>query len=150
MARKYGRTFKIKSFKDFQLEIGVINRDYPKSIYFDIKCYLTSIDTNYRQNMRKFVKSIENTLEVNLDKVLFKDKYIFVIDSPHTFKDTGTGFVSISVSLFLKYPEDFSEKHYVSKITTLVEIINNNLFQESELFEVKKSNKNLKKKLMDL
>ena len=71
---KKARTYKIKEFENFQLEVGVINKENPKSIYFNLKGHLNSIDTNDRQNIRKFLKSIENTVERNIDKVLFVEE----------------------------------------------------------------------------
>ena len=141
MTKKYGRTYRTKKYDNIQLEVGVINKESPKSIYCDIKCYLRSIDTNYKQNIRKFLKSIENTIELNIDRVLFNRRFIFITDVPDTMVINGNGFVSLGINLFLNYPEDFNDKHYVQKVETLVEIILNNNINESELFYVTKSNR---------
>jgi len=141
MAKKYGRTYKTKKYDNIQMEVGVINNEFPKSIYCDIKCYIKSVDTNYRQNIRKFLKSIENTIELNIDTVLFNKRFIFISDIPDTMVTKGDGFVSFSINLFLNHPEDFCNKHYVQKIETLVEIIVDKNFNDSELFHVSKSNR---------
>lgn len=141
MTKKYGRTYRTKKYDNIQLEVGVINKESPKSIYCDIKCYLRSIDTNYKQNIRKFLRAIENTIELNIDRVLFNKRFIFVTDVPDTMVINGNGFVSLGINLFLNYPEDFNDKHYVQKVETLVEIILKNNINESELFYVTKSNR---------
>jgi hypothetical protein len=141
MTKKFSRIYKTKTYDNIQLEIGIINRECPKSIYFDIRCYIKSIDTNYKHNLRKFLKSIENTVELNIDTVLFNKKFIFVTDTPDTMATLGHGFISLGFNLFLNYPDDFNDKHYVYKVETLVEIILKDNINESELFEVKKSNR---------
>lgn len=141
MTKKYGRTYRTKKYDNIQLEVGVINKESPKSIYCDIKCYLRSIDTNYKQNIRKFLRAIENTIELNIDRVLFNKRFIFVTDVPDTMVINGNGFVSLGINLFLNYPEDFNDKHYIQKVETLVEIILKNNINESELFYVTKSNR---------
>lgn len=141
MTKKYGRTYRTKKYDNIQLEVGVINKESPKSIYCDIKCYLRSIDTNYKQNIRKFLRAIENTIELNIDRVLFNKRFIFVTDVPDTMVINGNGFVSLGINLFLNYPEDFNDKHYLQKVETLVEIILKNNINESELFYVTKSNR---------
>jgi hypothetical protein len=141
MTKKFGRVYKTKTYDNIQLEVGIINRESPKSIYCDIKCYIKSIDTNYKHNLRKFLKSIENTIELNMDKVIFNKRYIFVTDIPDTMETLGDGFITLGINLFLNYPEDFNDKQCVQKIETLVEIILNNNINESELFYVTKSNR---------
>lgn len=141
MTKKYGRTYRTKKYDNIQLEVGVINKESPKSIYCDIKCYLRSIDTNYKQNIRKFLRAIENTIELNIDRVLFNKRFIFITDVPDTMTTNGNGFVSLGINLFLNYPEDFNDKHYIQKVETLVEIILKNNINESELFYVTKSNR---------
>jgi hypothetical protein len=141
MTKKFGRVYKTKTYDNIQLEVGIINRERPKSIYCDIKCYIKSIDTNYKHNLRKFLKSIENTIELNMDRVIFNKRYIFVTDIPDTMETLGDGFITLGINLFLNYPEDFNDKQCVQKIETLVEIILNNNINESELFYVTKSNR---------
>jgi hypothetical protein len=141
MTKKFARTYNTRTYDNIQLEIGIINRENPKSIYCDIRCYIKSIDTNYKKNLRKFLKSIENTVELNIDNVLFNKRFIFVTDIPETMATLGKGFISIGINLFVNYPEDFNDKQYVSKVETLVEVILKNNINESELFEVKKSNR---------
>jgi hypothetical protein len=138
---KKARTYKIKEFENFQLEVGVINKQNPKSIYFNLKGHLNSIDTNYRQNIRKFLKSIENTVERNIDKVLFHERFILATDFPTTMNDNGRGFISMEFTLFLKYPEDFVKEPYLKKIETLIESIDLENFQDSMLFEVTRNKK---------
>jgi hypothetical protein len=138
---KKGRTYKIKEFDNFQLEVGLVNKQNPKSIYFNLRGYLNSIDTNYRQNIRKFLKSIENTVERNIDRVLFHERFILTTDFPTTINDTGTGFISMEFTLFLKYPGDFVKEPYLKKIETLVEVIDLENFQQSMLFELSRNKK---------
>jgi hypothetical protein len=139
--KKFSRIYKTKTYENIQLEVGLINRESPKSIYFDIRCYIKSIDTNYKQNTRKFLKSIERTVELNLDTKLFSRRFIVVNDLPNTMETLGDGFITMSYNLFLNNPDDFNGEHYVDKIETLVEIILKNNINESELFEIKKSNR---------
>jgi hypothetical protein len=141
MTKKFGRVYKTKTYDNIQLEVGIINRESPKSIYCDIKCYIKSIDTKYKHNLRKFLKSIENTIELNMDRVIFNKRYIFVTDIPDTMETLGDGFITLGINLFLNHPEDFNDKQCVQKIETLVEIILKNNINESELFYVTKSNR---------
>jgi len=141
MTKKFGRIYKTKTYENIQLEVGIINRESPNSIYCDIKCYIKSIDTNYKHNIRKFLKSIEKTVELNMDKVLFNKRFIFVNDIPFTMATLGDGFITMGINLFLNNPEDFNDKVCVEKIERLVEIILKDNINDSELFEVRKSNR---------
>jgi hypothetical protein len=141
MTKKFGRIYKTKTYDNIQVEVGIINRESPKSIYCDIKCYIKSIDTNYKHNLRKFLKSIENTIELNMDKVIFNKRYIFVTDIPDTMETLGDGFITMGINLFLNKPDDFNDKVCVEKMERLVEIIQRDNIIESELFEVRKSNR---------
>ena len=76
MTKKFGRIYKTKTYDNIQVEVGIINRESPNSIYCDITCYIKSIDTNYKQNLRKFIKSIENTVELNMDMNIFNKNCI--------------------------------------------------------------------------
>lgn len=139
--KKFSRIFTTKTYENIQLEVGLINRESPKSIYFDIRCYIKSVDTEYKHNIRKFLKSIEKTVELNLDTKLFSRRFIVVNDIPNTMTTVGDGFITMSYNLFLMDPNDFNHEHYVDKIERLVEIILKNNINESELFEIKKSNR---------
>jgi hypothetical protein len=103
--------------------------------------FVAVIDTNYKHNIRKFLKSIEKTVELNMDTTLFSRRFIVVNDIPNTMTTLGDGFITMSYNLFLMNPDDFNHEHYVDKIETLVEIILKNNINETELFEVKKSNR---------
>jgi hypothetical protein len=76
-----------------------------------------------------------------MDTKLFSRRFIVVNDLPNTMETLGDGFITMSYNLFLNNPDDFNGEHYVDKIETLVEIILKNNINESELFEVKKSNR---------
>ena len=141
MTKKFGRIYKTKTYDNIQVEVGIINRESPNSIYCDITCYIKSIDTNYKHNLRKFLKSIENTIELNMDMNIFNKRFIFVTDIPDTMATLGNGFITMGINLFLNNPDDFNDKVCVEKMERLVEIIQRDNIIESELFEVRKSNR---------
>jgi hypothetical protein len=142
MIERKAKNFKIKEFDNFQLDVGMINKENPKSIYFNLRGFVKSIDTNYRQNIRKFLKSIENTVERNIDKTLFNEKFILVWDYPTTMIDNGAGFITLECNLYLKNSNDFIIEPYLERIETLVEKIDLENFQHSSLFEMRRTKKN--------
>lgn len=141
MIKKVGKTYKTKKYDNIQVEVGVINRESPNSIYCDITCYIKSIGTDYKRNLRKFLKSIQNTIELNIDTVIFNKKFIFVTDVPYTMNTIGNGFITLGINLFLNHPEDFNKEQCLQKIETLIEVILENNINDSELFLVTKSNR---------
>jgi len=144
------KTLKTKEFKSFKIEMGVIDKRNPKSIYCDLKFHIESSDTNYRANIRKFLKSIENDVELNIDSVLFHEKFIMCADSPETIKTIGRGYITLSFNFFIKNMVDFQKEHYCQKVITLIEQIEKKHFFNCELFEISKQKKLHKNKIADL
>ena len=127
-----------KQFESFNYEIGVVDRKNPKSIFCDIRFYLEPINTNHSKNINKFLKSIENDVELNIDKSLFHHRFIMAADSPDTMKTVGKGYVTLMFNFFLKNVNDYKKKPHKERVLSLMEQIENNHFKNCELFQITK------------
>ena len=134
----FRKTPQTKEFKSFNAEIGVVDRKNPKSVFCDIRFYLESSDTKYRTNINKFLKSIKNDVELNIDKDIFHHRFIMVADSPDTMKTIGKGYVTLTFNFFLKNVKEYQKEIHQEKVIKLVEQIEKNHFENCKLFEITK------------
>jgi hypothetical protein len=135
---RINKAFKIKDFDSFNAEIGIVDKNNPKSMFCDLRFYLESSDTQYKRNINKFLKSIKNDVELNIDRSLFYDKFIMLADSPDTMKTIGKGYVTLTFNFFIRKVDDFQKNFYREKVITLMEKIETNHFLDSKLFQITK------------
>ena len=96
-----GKLFQIKDYNKLQLEGGILSGNSKKSCYIELKSYFTNIEGDTHDNLKKFKYYLKQTISNALkttDNVI--ERYIIDFDVPHTFLNTGKGFVGIELTIF--------------------------------------------------
>lgn len=102
VGKKTTQEFIIKQFPKISFNAGTMDRTTYKGCFLEIRGHFTSKEENHTTMMRKVLNQLKNTLERNLDKELFRDKFIMTTDISDSFVATGSSFSKLEFTLFPK------------------------------------------------
>lgn len=152
---KKGKSCVVKGYKKLKCSYGTVDSKNFKSIYLNIQSWVEpkTIENSWIRLVSYFNKLIKNTISENLDNELFQDNFIVDLDlrtSGISLKKRS--FMNLEVTFFMKKPIDFKSvelKNYLKKLTNILE---SELFNQSEhfTFHLSKSDKVKKESKLEL
>jgi hypothetical protein len=124
MAQSKFQTFEIKEYPKINFEGGTMDKTTYKGCFLEVKGQFTAKNKNHNQIMRKVIHELKMSIEKNLDKELFRDKFITTEDYSYSFKDTGSTYTKLEFTL---YPKRQTNK---VELTNHLNSICNNIYNE--------------------
>lgn len=104
-----GKSFKIKKFDKIKFEARTECKDPLKSCYIIISGTVMTDEENKKGEMRKLIKSTSQSVFNNLNRDIFRDRYIQTDLIPESFEYTGKCFASLEYTLFVKTDVTFQQ-----------------------------------------
>jgi hypothetical protein len=143
---KNGKKLKIISQKKYNVTIGTINNNNPKSMYLIISAWgkpINEEDVDYGAVIKSLNKKIKSRIFDNINTTLFdKNKTIVDLD----MRQSGVAynkksFMSCEITLFKLNDFKIQNKIIKDNVISLLDNLINEVFEESEYFEFTKTKK---------
>ena len=143
---KKGKELKLNAFKNYNIVYGTVNNKNPKALYINISSWAEPLvdDTiNYTRVIKDFDKSIRqniyNYLEENIVTPFMKDFTIVDFDIRKSGVRFGKrSYLSCEITLFMRNELPINSLLLTPKIDELVDLIINNSFESSKMFDFHK------------
>ena len=134
---KKGKSCVVKGYKNFKTSYGTVDSKNLKSIYINIQSWvepLKSLESWSREvsHLNRLIKQL--LLEVT-DKFVFHNKCIVDLDLRTSGINLGKrSFMNLEITLYTKTEIDFKSIKLKNEIKRIVSFIENDIFEQSELF----------------
>ena len=143
---KKGKELKLNAFKNYNIVYGTVNNKNPKALYINISSWAEPLvdDTiNYTRVIKDFDKSIRqniyNYLEENIVTPFMKDFTIVDFDIRKSGVRFGKrSYLSCEITLFMRNELPINSLLLTPKIDEVVDLIINNSFESSKMFDFHK------------
>lgn len=143
---KKGKELKLNAFKNYNIVYGTVNNKNPKALYINISSWAEPLvdDTiNYTRVIKDFDKSIRqniyNYLEENIVTPFMKDFTIVDFDIRKSGVRFGKrSYLSCEITLFMRNELPINSLLLTPKIDEIINLIINNSFETSKIFEFHK------------
>ena len=86
--------------------------------------------------MRTVIHELKLSIEKNMDKEFFKDRFITHEDISFSYRDTGSSFTKLEFTLYPKRQTDKVELQH--KLNSICDKIYTDIFEDNELMEFEK------------
>jgi hypothetical protein len=143
---KNGKKLKITSQKKYNVTIGTINNNNPKSMYLIVSAWgkpINDVDVDYGVVIKSLNKKIKSKIFNEIDTTLFnKNKTIVDLDMRQSgVSYNKKSFMSCEITLFKLNDFKIQNKIIKDNIISLLNKLINEVFEESEYFEFTKTKK---------
>jgi hypothetical protein len=127
---KKSQEFPIKEYDEINFKSGTMDRHTLKGCFLEIKGHFKSKMDNHDLMMKRVLNQLKYTIERNLDKQLFSEKFISTTEISNSFTQTGSSFTKLEYTFFPKKKTDKNElteklNHICGKIYEEIIVDNN-------------------------
>ena len=129
--------FPIKEYDEIKFTSGTMDRNTYKGCFLEIKGHFSSKTDNHNLMMKKVLNQLKYSIERNMDKSLFIDKFISTTEISNSFTQTGTSFTKLEYTLFPKRKTD--KKELTDKLNEICEKIYDEIIINNDYMDFKKS-----------
>lgn len=142
---KKGKTAKIIGFADSKVTYGTVDSKELKSVYLNLQSWVSPKDDseNWERLVSNFGKAIKSSIYEELNRDLFKEKYIVDLDLRSSGIVVGKkSFMNLEITFFLNKEIDFKDnklKDSLRQITRRIYLVD---FKKNKHFEFTLSKKN--------
>ena len=134
---KKGKSCIIKGYKKIKCSYGTVDSKNFKSIYLNIQSWVEpkTIENSWIRLVSYFNKLIKNTISENLDEQLFQDNFIVDLD----LRTSGIclkkrSFMNLEITFFIKKSVDFKSNELKNSLKNITNILELEVFSQSEHF----------------
>ena len=123
MGRKgKGLKYQIKEGSNFRTEGYTVDSTKLKSCYLILNCWFNfnNTDVDYmKKELFKFTKKIKTSVYENIDRNIFKDRFIAIDGIPDILSETSRQYLAIEINLFTE--GDFHKSIIENRLNGLID-----------------------------
>lgn len=141
MLTKLGKEKNVRLHKNFRLKYGTVDAKNLTAVYLEAQSWVqpTSDESDHKRSVTYLKKVAFNSIYNNLNRDLFKDKFIIDLD----LRTSGMSvekrsFMCLEVTLFIKKPIDFKSAELANHMIKLLSVITADLEKNKFSFKSRK------------
>jgi hypothetical protein len=128
--------FRMNEYPKIQFNGGTMDKTTYRGCFLEVRGQFKSKTPNHLKTMRTVIHELKLSIEKNMDKDLFKDRFITHEDISVSYKDTGSSFTKLEFTLYPKRQTDKVELQH--KLNSICDKIYTDIFEDNELMEFEK------------